>query len=47
MSQPKNKMQRSMRMKKEIKMLTESPPHGISCWAQDDKLDKLEARKFE
>ncbi|KAL4224575.1 Ubiquitin-conjugating enzyme E2 T [Mactra antiquata] len=35
-------MQKSMRMKKEIKMLTESPPHGISCWSNGD-IDKLEA----
>ncbi|XP_060080861.1 ubiquitin-conjugating enzyme E2 T-like [Ylistrum balloti] len=37
-------MQRVSRMKKEIKMLSESPPHGISCWPKDDKIDQLEAQ---
>lgn len=39
-------MQRSARMKKEIKMLTETPPHGISCWPKDDTLNALEAREL-
>ncbi|KAH3885566.1 ubiquitin-conjugating enzyme E2 T-like [Dreissena polymorpha] len=37
-------MQRSVRMKKEVQMLTESPPHGISCWIKDDTLFNLEAQ---
>ncbi|XP_021348128.1 ubiquitin-conjugating enzyme E2 T-like isoform X1 [Mizuhopecten yessoensis] len=37
-------MQRASRMKKEIQMLSESPPHGISCWPKDDKIDQLEAQ---
>ncbi|KAK3103490.1 hypothetical protein FSP39_019593 [Pinctada imbricata] len=39
-------MQRSARMKKEIQMLQQSPPHGISCWCKDDKIDHLEAQIF-
>jgi ubiquitin-conjugating enzyme E2 T len=32
------------RMKKELKILNDSPPPGISCWLKDeDKLDVLEA----
>lgn len=34
---------RTLRMKKEIEMLTKSPPHGISCWTKNDTLDRLEA----
>ena len=31
-------------MKKELKILNDSPPPGISCWLKDeDKLDALEA----
>lgn len=30
-------------MKKEIKMLSESPPFGISCWPSGDSIDRLEA----
>jgi ubiquitin-conjugating enzyme E2 T len=31
-------------MKKELKILNDSPPPGISCWLKDeDKLDVLEA----
>ncbi|XP_033752814.1 ubiquitin-conjugating enzyme E2 T-like [Pecten maximus] len=37
-------MQRLSRMKKEIQMLSQSPPHGISCWPKDDKIDELEAQ---
>ena len=39
-------MQRAARMKKELKILTETPPHGISCWLKDDTLNTLEARKL-
>lgn len=39
-------MQRDPRMKRELKLLAEDPPHGVSCWAVDDKLDHLEASKF-
>ncbi|KAL3842404.1 hypothetical protein ACJMK2_020439 [Sinanodonta woodiana] len=37
-------MQKSVRMKRELQLLTQSPPHGISCWAKEDQLDKLEAQ---
>ncbi|XP_046338739.1 ubiquitin-conjugating enzyme E2 T-like [Haliotis cracherodii] len=37
-------MQRNVRMKREIQMMSESPPHGISCWPKDDKIDHLEAQ---
>ncbi|KAL5006785.1 hypothetical protein ScPMuIL_015591 [Solemya velum] len=37
-------MQRSVRMKKEIQMLSQSPPHGISCWPEGNSLDRLEAQ---
>ncbi|KXJ15384.1 Ubiquitin-conjugating enzyme E2 T [Exaiptasia diaphana] len=36
-------MQRDARMRKEIQMLAEDPPHGVSCWAVDDQIDHLEA----
>ena len=39
-------MQRAARMKKELKILTETPYHGISCWLKDDTLNTLEARKL-
>ena len=34
---------RELRMKKEMEMLTKSPPHGISCWVKNDSWDRLEA----
>ncbi|GAB1599580.1 Hypothetical predicted protein [Argonauta hians] len=37
-------MQRQARMKKEMKMLSDSPPPGIACWLKDDKIDVLEAQ---
>ena len=41
-------MQKSTRLKKEIKQLAESPACGISCWTVGEKLDQLEAcRKIE
>jgi hypothetical protein len=40
------KMQRSARMKKEIQMLSESPPFGISCWPTGDSIDRLEASLY-
>ena len=39
-------MQRTARMKKEIQMLTESPPFGISCWPTGDNIDRLEASRY-
>lgn len=33
-----------MRMKKELQMLAESPPHGVSCWIKDNCTDQLEAQ---
>ncbi|WAR03202.1 UBE2T-like protein [Mya arenaria] len=37
-------MQRTARMKKEIQMITVSPPPGISCWQKDESLYHLEAQ---
>ncbi|XP_064602953.1 ubiquitin-conjugating enzyme E2 T-like [Liolophura sinensis] len=37
-------MLRNTRMKREIQLLTQSPPPGVSCWAKTDKLDFLEAQ---
>ena len=36
-------MQKSTRLKKEIKQLAESPTSGISCWTVGEKIDQLEA----
>lgn len=38
-------MQRNTRMKREIQLLTQSPPPGVSCWTKNEKLDFLEARR--
>ena len=38
-------MQRVARLKRELKMFQESPPFGVSCWAKEDSLEELEARK--
>jgi len=38
-------MQRAARMKKELQTLERDPPHGVSCWLQnEDKLDVLRAQ---
>merc|ERR1711860_282720 len=38
------KMQRNLRMKREIENLSKNPPSGVSCWpASEDRLDELEA----
>nr|XP_022288948.1 ubiquitin-conjugating enzyme E2 T-like [Crassostrea virginica] len=29
-------MQRTLRMKKELQMFVHSPPHGVSCWPNDE-----------
>lgn len=31
------------RMTKEIKMLNDDPPHGVSAWPKDDQINNLEA----
>ncbi|XP_065060692.1 ubiquitin-conjugating enzyme E2 T-like isoform X4 [Rhopilema esculentum] len=36
-------MQKSSRLKRELKQLSESPSHGISCWTVGEKVDQLEA----
>ena len=36
---------RTMRMAKEISELARNPPHGITCWAKNDRNDLLEASK--
>ena len=38
-------MQRNLgRLKKELKLLSTEPPHGISCWPVDDQLSRWEAK---
>ncbi|XP_002733330.1 ubiquitin-conjugating enzyme E2 T-like [Saccoglossus kowalevskii] len=37
-------MQRATRMKREVQLLEQEPPHGISCWLKKDKIDELEAQ---
>ncbi|CAH1785981.1 unnamed protein product [Owenia fusiformis] len=37
-------MQRAARMKREMQLFSESPPHGISCWNKNDSIEELEAR---
>ena len=37
-------MQKAGRMKKELQMLSTAPPHGVSCWPSDDRLNKWEAK---
>lgn len=37
-------MQRIARVKKELQMLTESPPHGISCYPVSDDITRFEAK---
>ena len=39
-------MQKSTRLKRELKQLIESPSSGISCWTVGDKTDQLEASKM-
>ena len=38
-----NETRRTARVQKEIKMMTNDPPHGIGMWPVSDKLDSLEA----
>uniref|UniRef100_A0A8C4X7L7 Ubiquitin-conjugating enzyme E2 T n=1 Tax=Erpetoichthys calabaricus TaxID=27687 RepID=A0A8C4X7L7_ERPCA len=37
-------MQRMLRLKRELQMLSCEPPPGISCWQNEDKIDQLEAQ---
>ena len=37
-------MHRTARMKRELELFTQSPPHGISCWSKQDSLYQLEAQ---
>ena len=37
-------MQRASRMKKELQRLGTDPPHGVSCWPKEGRLDYLEAK---
>ena len=32
------------RLKKELQMLSTDPPHGITCWPSNDKLNQWEVR---
>ncbi|XP_065060689.1 ubiquitin-conjugating enzyme E2 T-like isoform X2 [Rhopilema esculentum] len=36
-------MQKSSRLKRELKQLSKSPSHGISCWTVGENVDQLEA----
>ena len=40
----KGVMQRASRMKKELERLQNDPPHGVSCWPKEGRLDCLEAK---
>ncbi|XP_061183087.1 ubiquitin-conjugating enzyme E2 T-like [Saccostrea echinata] len=37
-------MQRILRMKKELEMFSQSPPHGVSCWSNDEDITQLSAQ---
>ncbi|XP_013397017.1 ubiquitin-conjugating enzyme E2 T [Lingula anatina] len=37
-------MHRAARMKRELQMLQDSPPYGISCWSVENSIDHLEAQ---
>uniref|UniRef100_H2ZDB6 Ubiquitin-conjugating enzyme E2 T n=1 Tax=Ciona savignyi TaxID=51511 RepID=H2ZDB6_CIOSA len=37
-------MQRSLRLKRELHMLAENPPPGISCWQDENKINVLRAQ---
>ena len=36
----------ALRLKKELKMLYEDPPPGISAWAQEENVHELDAGAF-
>uniref|UniRef100_A0A8C5P7I6 Ubiquitin-conjugating enzyme E2 T n=1 Tax=Leptobrachium leishanense TaxID=445787 RepID=A0A8C5P7I6_9ANUR len=37
-------MQRTLRFKRELQLLTAEPPPGITCWQHEDKTDDLRAQ---
>ena len=37
-------MQRASRMRKEVERLRNDPPHGVSCWPKEGRIDCLEAK---
>ncbi|XP_055997285.1 ubiquitin-conjugating enzyme E2 T-like [Ostrea edulis] len=37
-------MQRNLRMKKELQMFAQSPPHGVLCWANGGDITQLSAQ---
>lgn len=39
-------MQRILRLKRELQLLSKNPPHGISCWQEDESVGLLKASKF-
>lgn len=39
-------MQRAARMKRELEMLVNRPPHGISCWSKGDSIEMLQGRTY-
>ena len=39
-------MQREARMKRELRLLENDPPPGISCWMVDDRIDHLHASEY-
>ena len=38
-------MQKTLRLKRELLMLTQNPPFGITCWQEHDSIDQLKASK--
>ena len=38
-------MHRAARLQRELRMLSEDPPHGASCWLVPDSTSELEARE--
>ena len=35
--------QKIARLKKEMQILNDSPPTGVVCWPEEDKIDKINA----
>ena len=36
--------QRASRLKKELERLRKDPPHGVTCWSKEDRVDSLQAQ---
>jgi len=37
-------VQRTTRLKKELERLRKDPPHGVTCWPRDGRMDSLQAQ---